>query len=70
MEGKSKMSSYVRRTKPDGGHAWVGPIRSAARAERERAVWEDAGQPAVVFPSTREVQELVRLWERSLRGAR
>ena len=64
------MSSYVRRTKPDGGHAWVGPIQSTARAERERATWEDVGQLAVVFPSTREVRELVRLCERSLRGAR
>ena len=64
------MSSYVRRTKPDGGHVWVGPIRSAAQAEKERAAWESAGQPAAVFPSSPEVRALVRLWERSVRGAR
>ena len=64
------MSSYVRRTKPDGRHAWVGPIRSAAQAEKERAAWESAGQPAAVFPSSPEVQALVRLWERSVRGVR
>jgi hypothetical protein len=64
------MSSYVRRTKPDGGPAWVGPIRFEAPAERERDAWASAGQPAEVFPATPEVRALVRLWERSLRGAR
>ena len=64
------MSSYVRRTKPDGGHVWVGPIRSAAQAEKQRAAWESAGQPAVLFPSSPEVRTLVHLWEQSLRGVR
>jgi hypothetical protein len=62
------MSFYVKRRKASGESAWVGPIRSERQARREQAAWKEAGQPAVVFPSTPAVRAEVRAWERAKRN--
>lgn len=63
------MSFYVRRTKSDGSTAYVGPIRSARQADKERAAWESVGQPSEVLPSSPAVRADVRAWQKQVAAA-
>lgn len=65
------MAFYVRRTsqRNPAGMAFVGPIRSAAQAERERDAWAECGEQAEVLEATAEVRSLVRRWDRVTHAA-
>ena len=55
---------YVKRERTsDGRIGYTGPIRSAARAEREAAAWRTVGWMATVIPATPETRADVRVWE-------
>ena len=60
------MSHYVKRTskRNPAGIAYVGPIRSEAQANREAAVWREAGETAEVLQSTPAVRRDVNRWQR------
>jgi hypothetical protein len=64
---------YVRRdstTGVGGVHAWVGPFRTAAAADRETLAWRECGHEACSLLATPEVRERVRAWERAVKAAR
>jgi hypothetical protein len=65
------MSFYVERESEHNptGLAYVGPIRSAVQAERERQAWEDCGHPATVLESGPETRAKVRAWEKAKRAS-
>lgn len=47
---------------------WVGPIRSARQAERERKAWAEAAWVATVHPTSPAVRAEVRAWEKAKRA--
>lgn len=65
------MASYfVKRTSKHNaaGLSYVGPL-PLARAEREAAAWQDAGETAELLETTPTVRAEVRRWERVTRAA-
>jgi hypothetical protein len=63
------MTYYVRRERDDRV-GWVGPIRSERQAGREATAWQECGWQALVFPSSANVRECVRRWQKAARAAR
>lgn len=66
------MTYYVKRRNVRTGRlGYVGPLRSRARADRERDAWRDArdsfgaGFEAETLESTRELRAEVRTWEKA-----
>lgn len=59
------MSFYVHRSSDNGREGWVGPIRSAAQADREVAAWEEAGWRAVRLIGSPMVKAEVARWQRA-----
>lgn len=59
---------YVRRQETTTGRVgWIGPIRGAEQAEREKAAWEAADGrfrwDAYVIPATADVRRHVNAWQ-------
>lgn len=54
---------YVRRER-DGRVGWIGPIVSAAQADREVAAWRDGGWSADAYPASPELRAHVNAWQR------
>jgi hypothetical protein len=47
---------------------WVGPIRSAAQADREVAAWTSAGWTAAKYPTSPAIRAEVAAWQRQAKG--
>lgn len=62
------MSNYVKRSNSVTGRmGWVGPIRSAAQAQREVDAWNSSGNgwSAELVAVTPETRKVVNAWQRA-----